>query len=140
VPRHLSLLAALVVAAAACGGESDEEAVRATVSDFGKATAAKDYDRLCDDILAPTLLESLEEIGLPCRLALERSLGEVRDPRLVIGAIRVDGDRAQAEVRTSATGQEPSRDTLALVKVEDDWRISDLSAAAARSPQPETAR
>ncbi len=140
VPRRLLCVIALAGALGGCGGESDEEAVRGTVSEFGAATAAKDYDKLCDQLLAPQLLESLRQIGLPCRLALERSLGEVEEPRLVIGAIRVDGDKAQAEVRTSASGQAPSRDTLALVKIEDRWRISDLSAGPASTPEPTPGR
>jgi len=129
-------LAALAALGGCGGGQSDEQAVRETVSAFGSATAAKDYDRLCDELFAPSLLDSLEEIGLPCRLALERSLGGVEDPRLVIGAITVDGDRARAEVRSSAAGQEPSRDSLTLVKVDDDWRIADLGAAPAPEPSP----
>ena len=34
---------------------------------------------------------------------------------------------AKAEVRSSATGQQPSQDTIELVPVEDDgWRVSSL--------------
>jgi hypothetical protein len=127
---------AALAALGGCGGQSDEEAVRETVAAFGSATAEKDYDRLCDDLFAPSLLDSLEEIGLPCRLALERSLGAVEDPRIVIGAISVDGDRARAEVRSSAAGQDPSRDSLTLVKVDDGWRIADLGAAPTPEPSP----
>ena len=128
--RRLSLLLAVAALGSGCGGgQSETEAVRETVTAFGQATAAKDYGRLCDELLAPTLIDALDEIGLPCRLAMERSLADVEEPRLLIGAITVDGEKARVEVRSSAAGQAPSRDTLSLVKLEDRWRIADLGSA-----------
>ena len=133
--RRLALALSVCVLAGCGGGQSDREAVRQTVTDFGAATAAKDYDRLCE-LLAPSLLESLDEIGLPCRVALEQSLGKVEEPRLVIGTITVDGDSARADVRSSAAGQAPSRDTMTLVKVDDRWRIADLGSAPEAPAEP----
>ena len=113
-----------------CGdkGPTPEQQVRTTVSDFGHATAAKDYETICQRLLAPKLIEDVTSIGLPCERALERGLGQVKDPRLTIGTVKIDGDRASAEVRTSATGQEPSQDTLQLVKVNGTWKISSLGS------------
>ena len=37
-----------------------------------------------------------------------------------------NGNSATADVRTSAAGQEPSRDTLKLTKVGGRWRIASL--------------
>ena len=44
---------------AGCGdaGPTPEEQVRSTVTEFGRATVAKDYQALCDRILAPALVE-----------------------------------------------------------------------------------
>ena len=50
----------------------------------------------------------------------------MREPRLSVGAVTVDGDTATAEVRSSAAGQEPSEDTVELVRVDDRWRIASL--------------
>lgn len=128
----LATLAALLIAA--CGGgdaasaEDPEAAVREVVMAFGEATAAKDYRRLCDSILAPALVDELSQVGLPCTSALREGLGEVRDPRLSVGEIRVQGDRASAEIQTSATGQEPSRDRLRLQRVAGRWRIASLTS------------
>jgi len=117
----------LAVALAGCGaGPSDEEKVRQTLDDFGKATSSKDYQALCDHILAPALIEKLKQVGLPCEVALQQSLGEVKDPRITIGKITVKGNLAKAEVRTSASGQQPSQDTVELVPVDGSWRISSL--------------
>jgi hypothetical protein len=119
-------LALLLVAGCGEQGPTPEEEVRSTVASFGRATAAKDYQALCDRLLAPSLVEEVESIGLPCEVALRRGLGDVREPRLSIGAVRVDGERATAEVRTAAAGEEPSRDTLRLLRVEGAWKISSL--------------
>jgi hypothetical protein len=122
------LLALACVPALGCGESepSDEEQVRSAVSAFERGVAAKDYAALCDRVLAPKLIEEVEQIGLPCEVALEQGLGEVEEPQLTVGAIKVTGDQATAEVRTTATGQEPSQDTLEFQRVGEAWRISSL--------------
>lgn len=119
---------AAVLALAGCGsgGPTDEQLVARTVTAFGRATAAKDYRALCQEILAPSLIEEVTAIGLPCEQALERGLGGVRSPRLTLGAVTVEGDKATAEVRTAAANQAPSRDTLQLQKVRGAWRVASL--------------
>jgi len=135
------LLACAALGATACGEDepSDEVLVRRALSDLARATAAKDYQRLCDDILAPRLLEQIKSIGLPCEVALRQGLGEVRDPRLVVGRVRVNGGKATAEVRTSARDQEPSRDVVELVKQDGDWKVSSLAGTGPPSPAPSAA-
>jgi hypothetical protein len=121
-------LAAAALLAAGCGdSQSDQDQVRETVAELGRATEQKDYQALCDRILAPSLIDELKEVGLPCEVALQQALGEVENPKLTIGKVTVDGDRAEVEVRTSAQGQAPSQDVVELVRVEDDWRISALA-------------
>jgi hypothetical protein len=127
VRRPLVALAAAAFALAGCGdGPSDEEQVRTAVQAFSEATAGKDYQRLCDDLLAPALTKKIKQAGLPCEVALEQGLGRVKDPKLTIGRIAVKGESATADIRTSAAGQQPSRDTLELTKVGDRWRIASL--------------
>ena len=130
-PVRRSLVAVLLVAAAVSGcgdsGPSDTEQVHATVEAFGQATAAKDYQRLCDDVLAPALISKLEQVGLPCEVALKQGLGDVKAPTLTIGKVEVNGDNATAEVNSTAQGQQPSRDTLKLQRVKGRWRIASLA-------------
>jgi hypothetical protein len=119
-------LVLLVLAGCGDAGPTPEEQVRSTVGDFGRATAAKDYRALCEDILAPQLVDKVTQVGLPCETALRQGLGRVKDPHLTIGRVQVDGNRASAEVRTSAAGEEPSKDTLELVNVNGTWKIASL--------------
>ena len=129
--RRLLPLSAVVLLLAACGGDdgpTDEQQVRETLRTFATAVETRDYQTLCDEVFAPKLLEGLQQIGLPCEIAMRTSLGEVEEPRLTVGEVTVDGTRATAEVRTSAKGQPPSTDTLELAEIEDRWRVTDLDS------------
>jgi ketosteroid isomerase-like protein len=133
--------AALLVVLAACAGcgepeASDEEQIRAALTEFSRATAAKDYQALCDRLLAPELVADVKKIGLPCEIALQQGLGEVRQPRLIVGDVTIEGERARAEVRTSAEGQAPSRDTVELVHTDNGWRIASLATPSEPGPAP----
>ena len=124
----VAALAAAAALAGCGGGPSTQEQVRQTLDEFGRATAAKDYQALCDRVFAPELITKLTEVGLPCEVAMQRSFEDVENPRLTIGRITVAENEksAKAEVRSSATGQAPSRDTVTLVPVDDGWRVSSL--------------
>ncbi|MEA2136140.1 MAG: hypothetical protein QOC68_4049 [Solirubrobacteraceae bacterium] len=136
--RHAWALAALALALAGCGatGPTDEEQVRTTLTAFIRATASKDYQALCDRLLAPSLLASVKKIGLPCEIALQQSLGDVRQPRLIVGAVTVTGKTAVAEIRTSAEGQAPSKDTVELERTDAGWRIASLATPSEPGPAP----
>ena len=127
VRRPLVALVAAALALGGCGsGPSDADQVRSAVLAFGRATAAKDYQRLCDELLAPRLVDEIKQAGLPCEAALQKGLGDVKDPKLTLGRVAVEGDSATADVRTSARGQQPARATLKLTKVGGRWRIASL--------------
>ena len=131
-------LAALALAIAGCGESepTDEEQVRTTLTAFSRATAAKDYQALCDKLLAPSLIADLKKIGLPCEIALQQGLGDVRQPRLIVGQVTVKGKTAVAEVRTTAEGEAPSKDTVELERTDTGWRIASLSTPSEPGPAP----
>jgi len=127
----LLLLAGLTLALAfvlLVGGDdaTPEDEVRGVVTRFGEASAAKDYQEICDELLAEELVDNVEQFGLPCELALKQGLGEVKAPQLALGLVTVKGDRASARVKTTARGQKPSADTLTLRRIDDEWRIAAL--------------
>lgn len=123
----------LVLAACALGGcgdsgPTDEQQIRGTLAEFQRATGERDYEALCGRILAPKLIDTVKQVGLTCEVALQKGFEDVEEPRLTVGAISVDEDRATAEVRSSASGESPSQDTVELVRVEDGWRIVSLGS------------
>src|ERR1700754_4734616 len=86
-------LVLLVLVGCGDAGPTPEQQVRTTVSEFGRATADKDYKTMCDRLLAPDLVEDVQQVGLPCEQALKQGLDSVRDPRLTIGGVTIDGDK-----------------------------------------------
>jgi hypothetical protein len=130
------LAAALVLAGCGDSGPTEEEQVRTTLTSFSRAITAKDYQALCDRILAPSLIADLKKIGLPCEIALQQGLGDVKQPKLIIGDVKVDGKKATAQVRTSAQGQPPSSDTVALERTDEGWRIASLATPSEAGPAP----
>ena len=124
---------------AAAGGPTDEEQVRATLDRLRARDAAKDYDALCDRILAPTLIEQVEQIGLPCEVALKQGLGGVA---AAADRRRRHRQRRQGDRRGTAEAerQAPSRRTrIELERTGGGWRIASLGDGGAwhASPAPE---
>jgi hypothetical protein len=132
--------AAAAAALAGCGGESDPNQVRDVVTRFAQATAKKDYQQICDELISRRLAETVEQFGLPCELAFRRGLQDVRYPKLRIVRVQVKKDRAFVAVRTSASNQMPSKDTLELVREDGQWRIAALSGARPPGARPPATR
>ena len=133
--RVLPILLAAVVLAG-CGGDdppSAEAEVRDVLKTFAGSIEKRDYQVLCDDVFAPVLLEGLASIGLPCEVAMRNSLGTVAKPTLTVGTVRISKDTAEAEIKTSAEGQEPSADTIKLVRLKGKWKVSALGEPSAES-------
>ena len=126
----MALVAAVIaLVAGGCSRENDEEQVRETLQRFADATARKDYQSICDDVFATKLVEEVKE-EYPCELALKNSsLGDAQKPKLEIGTVKVEGDGATAEVKSSAANQPASQDTVRLVREGEDWRIIALSSS-----------
>jgi hypothetical protein len=142
VPAHRSFAVAALLATAlviaGCGADSEDggsgtsadQQVRAVVARFGVATRAKDYQTICDQLLADNLVHAVEAIGLPCESALQKGLSDVRDPRLEIRQVSIAGSRALVSVHSTADGQPPSDDAVQLVKENGEWKIASLAEPA----------
>ena len=128
MPVMVALLCAAAGGAAACGGD-DERDVRDTLNRYATAVEKKDYQELCDKLLADQLLENLRNVGLPCEVALQRGFAEVEKPTITVRSVKIEGDEASAVARTGAANQSPSEDTIRLVKEDGEWKIFDLRAA-----------
>ena len=125
---HISLLlavAAVTGGLAACG-QSEESKVRGTLAQLARATAKKDYRTLCQKVFAPSLVARIATIGLPCDRAMGIGLADVQRPRLRVLSVTVDGNQADARVRSTARGEKASVDTIHLIKQKGEWRVSSL--------------
>jgi hypothetical protein len=121
-------VAVVVLVLALRPGPNEEKEVRATLDRYAQATRAKDYQTLCDDLFAKAIVAGLTNANLPCEVALKlSSLETVRDPQLTVLAVEVSGNQAAARTRSTAVGEQPSLDTIKLVKEDGTWRIASLS-------------
>jgi hypothetical protein len=128
--RRLTIIAAaaLALAAAGCGSQSAEDEVRAKLDDFAQATAAKDYRRLCTDVLAKQLVQKAQSAGLSCETALETGLKGVQNPKVEVQKVTVKRNSATAVVHTTAANQDASTDTLQLARQGGGWRVSSVTS------------
>jgi hypothetical protein len=141
VPRRRIVVAALAAACVVAGCGADEEGVvdggpgadqqvRTAVAKFGIATRAKDYQEICGQLLADALVQKIEGVGLPCEAALQRGLGDVKNPTLEINEVSISHGRALVSIHTTAQGQPPSDDALQLVLEGRDWKIASLAGSS----------
>jgi hypothetical protein len=130
-PLAAVVIAAVLGAAVALGacGRSEDQQVRAVVERFADASAKKDYQRICDELIATALSKKVETIGLPCEIAFKRGLDAVQDPRIKIRSVKITGSKASVAVHSTARNQPSSDDTLALVREGGDWKIAALAGA-----------
>ncbi|WP_445151440.1 hypothetical protein [Baekduia sp. Peel2402] len=131
----LALVSASLLVAAGCGADTEDGGgpdatteVRATVAKFGVATRTHDWQTICDDLLSKALVTKIVDVGLPCETAIEKGLGDVKNPTLQITDVSLAGARALVSIHTTAAGQEASDDALQLVKEDGEWRIASLAA------------
>ncbi len=134
----LGLLAIVVVVGVVVlgGRRDDEKLVREALAGYGNASGAKDYQTLCDDLLAKSYVRRTASSGLPCEVALRTALEDVRNPTLTVLSVNVDGDRATARVRGSAAGQVPGEADYMLVREDDKWKILPPSGDATAPAVP----
>jgi hypothetical protein len=125
------LLAVGALTLAACGGgsheRSDADRVRDTLGAFGDASAKHDYRRVCGELLAKPVIDSVRRAGLTCESAMKTALEGVEAPKIEVRKVTINGDRASASVHTTAANQPASDDTVALVREGGDWKIGVLS-------------
>ena len=101
--------------------------VRDTLSAFAQASAQHDYRRVCADLLAKPVIDSVRKAGLSCESAMKTALKGVESPKLEVLQVTIKGNRASAKVHTTAANQQASDDTVALVKEGESWKIGALA-------------
>jgi len=135
--RRLFGLTLLAVVLAGCGSVSDADKIKAVLLEYAHAFAKHDYQAICDQFFAPQLSDGVEQnAGIPCESAIRPAITAAKDPTLAVLGVHVDGNRATAQVRTGASNQPTSHDTIGLVKVGGSWRIASLATAGPQPPSP----
>jgi len=129
------VIVVLSCALTGCGASARDE-VQAKLQQFAKATAGGDYQALCEQVLAPSLLRRLSSAGLGCESAMRIFVASVQDPTLSVARIRVNGNRASAVALTAARGQRAALDMIELIDTQQGWRVSSLGSPATADQRP----
>jgi hypothetical protein len=109
-------------------GVSQRDQVQAKLQQFAHATASRNAAELCDQILAPALVQRLEAANLTCAQAMKVFVQSVQNPTLSVSRITVKGHTATAIVLSGATGQPAALETVTLTETKRGWRLSSLAS------------
>ncbi len=125
MPRSITaaLCAVLLVAGAGCG-QSDQEKAREVVQEYVDARNSKDFEAECD-LYSEEFKEQLGAVDCPAFVE-EQSSGADFKQELTIVSVRVDGDRAQADLDVTAEGGGTTRVGLVLERQDGEWAITGL--------------
>ena len=122
--RALTALAcaASLLLVAACG-ESEQEQAREVVQDYVDATNDGDFEAVCG--LYSESLKAELAVGENCAAFVqEQSSGADDAGELEVVDVRVNGDKATANINAIRESEGPSRISLQLGREGDDWRIT----------------
>ena len=123
--RGIVLLGA-AYALAGCGA-SQRDQVQAKLQQFAHATASRNAAELCDQVLAPALVQRIQDADLTCAQAMKVFVQTVQNPTLSVSHVSVKGSSATAVVLTGATGQPAALETVTLIDTKRGWRLSSLA-------------
>jgi hypothetical protein len=110
-------------------GQSTSQQVQAKVQQFVTAVKNHDAQTLCDQVLAPALVDRFPAVGLSCVKAMKIFVDSVHDPSLAVGRVVVNGkNKAEAITLSTAKGQLGSLSAIELVDTSNGWRVSGLGS------------
>jgi hypothetical protein len=123
-----------VLALAGCGQQPDESsadkfqgedrAVAQKVDELQDAGDGRDPEKICSEILAPSLVSQLEAAGVDCVDEMEKAIDDAEDYDLDVVSVSVTGSTATAEVRR---GEDGPTETMEFAKENGQWRATSLS-------------
>jgi len=132
VRRGLALGAIAAMITVGCGGEEatttvprditgPPRQVARIVDRLDRAVRARNFERICDDLLTPEARQRAG--GTNCATKMAAEAKGVRRPWIKLQSIHIVGSRAEAELLTSAKGEEPVEETLQLTRRGAGYRI-----------------
>ncbi len=108
--------------------EGEERVVAVTVEDLEDAARRDQPARICERLLARTLVQRLRRAGTNCRTAVNEALDDADAFDLTVEDITIRGTTATVKV-TSGTGSDEKTDTLLLEREGRAWKIASLGEA-----------
>jgi hypothetical protein len=105
--------------------DATEQEIIERVGEFGDATANKDYEKLCNDLLS----KAARKIGGDCVKTFSQTGESLKDFKLTIKSVEVakDGKTATAMIDVSSNVQKTSQSqSLPLILEDGEWRIQIL--------------
>jgi PBP1b-binding outer membrane lipoprotein LpoB len=110
--------------------QGDQKAVAQTIDDLQKAGKKRDANQICEQLLAPSLVQKIEQAGNgDCSKVLDDALADADTFDMTVEKVTVNGNRATAVVKSEA-GKKDRTDSLVLEKVGSAWKIASLGATA----------
>ncbi len=94
------------------------------VTRLERATRRRRFDVVCDDLF--TRAARARAGGANCVRLLRSTAKDVRRPRIRLLSVRIDGNRAEARVRTLSEGQTAVEETIDLLRERGRYRIASL--------------
>ena len=94
------------------------------VTRLERATLRRRFDVVCDDLF--TRAARARAGGANCVRLLRSTAKDVRRPRIRLLSVRIDGNRAEARVRTLSEGQTAVEETIDLLRERGRYRIASL--------------
>jgi hypothetical protein len=141
--RVLPVLVAAALTLSACGQaakdsaddfKGDQKAVAQTVEDLQSAASKANAGKICDEILATDLANTIKAKDTSktpsCESGLKRALKDADTFELTVKKVAISGTTATATVESDATRSKKQTSTLTLTKAGDGWRISGLGSAS----------
>jgi hypothetical protein len=131
--RTLALLLAAAGLATGCGASSSNSAsdfsgvkkdVATTVDDLSSAARSSDEGKICRDLLAVALIDTLRTAShKSCNSAVSDALDDADTFDMTVKSVTVNGTNASAVVDSK---RKDTNDTFKLVKVGGRWKIASL--------------
>jgi hypothetical protein len=138
VPRFATVaLVAAVLGMAGCtstGGSSSSSAkftgaqgaVAKVVSDLQQAGERKNANKVCTEILARKLVDTLGQEGTSCSQEIKKAMDDTDDFKLEVQRVAVTGSTATAVVRS---GDDGPTSTFRFVREGGRWKASDFGSS-----------
>jgi hypothetical protein len=131
--RTLALLLAVAGIASGCGAAGGttsaknfsgvQKDVATTVDDLQSAARKSDQSTICKNLLASSLISTIQSGGQTCTTAVSHALDDADTFDMTVKSVTVNGNTATAVVKSK---DKTTQDTFQLAKEGGRWKISSL--------------